>query len=253
MITRFKKMAAMGIFLLLAESAVAKVTVFAAASMTNALQHIAEEYKKAKPTEEIQFSFASSSTLAKQIEQGAPADIFISADWRWMDYLAQKNAVIESSLAILAGNTLVMIAPRSDQIDKVDLSNTQWQSLLNNTYLALGDPNHVPAGIYAKTAFTYLGQWSQIEHKIAAANNVRGALALVETGESPLGVVYSTDAKASEKVKIVAVFPEQSYQSVEYPMALIKEQKNTETQGFFDYLKSETAKKILRSYGFLVK
>lgn len=235
------------------QSAVAKVTVFAAASMSNALQQIAEEYKQEKAAEEIVFSFASSSTLAKQIAQGAPADIFISADLKWMDYLAEKKVIDEKSRSLLAGNRLVMIAAKDSKIDHVDLFHSQWHKLLDNNYLAMGDPNHVPAGIYGKQALTYLGQWEALQQKIAGTNNVRAALSLVEMGEAPLGVVYATDAKASQKVKVVAIFPEQSHPAVEYPMAIINDRGNAETQTFFQYLVSEKAKNILVSHGFLVK
>ncbi|MGQ0286216.1 molybdate ABC transporter substrate-binding protein [Pasteurellaceae bacterium 22721_9_1] len=239
--------------LFMAQGAMAKVVVFAAASMTNALQQVADEYKKQKPKEEIEFSFASSSVLAKQIEQGAPADIFLSADLKWMNYLSEKQAIDEGSKAVLVNNRLVMIAPKDSKVSEVDLTKDKWQKHLDNTYLAVGDPDHVPAGIYAKTALTNLGQWANVENKLARANNVRAALALVEQGESPLGIVYSTDAKASQKVKVVAMFPEGSHPPVQYPVAIVKDHKNAEVQGFLDYLKSKEAKDIFVQYGFLAK
>ncbi|EIJ68807.1 molybdate ABC transporter substrate-binding protein [Pasteurella bettyae] len=231
----------------------AKVTVFAAASMTNALQEVATEYKKVKPTEDVVFSFASSSVLARQITEGAPADMFISADQKWMDFLAEKNAIVPETRVDLVGNKLVMIAPKDSKTDKVDLTNDKWQTALNNTYLSVGDPEHVPAGIYAKTAFTYLKQWDALENKLARAKNVRDALRLVEQGESPLGVVYATDAAISEKVKVVATFPAESHPPVEYPMALIKEHDNQDTRAFLDYLKSDTAKAVFKKFGFSTK
>lgn len=235
------------------QSAVAKVTVFAAASMSNVLQQIAEQYKQENPKAEIVFSFASSSTLAKQIEYGAEADIFVSADLKWTAYLAEKKQIEEKTQTRLAGNQLVMIAPKDSQIEKIELANHQWHKWLDNSYLALGDPNHVPAGVYAKTAFVSLGQWDAIQTKVAAANNVRGALLLVERQEAPLGVVYSTDAKASPKVKVVATFPENLHSPVEYPMVIVREHRREEVQQFFDYLGSEKAKKQLVDYGFSVK
>lgn len=239
--------------LMLMQNAVAKVTVFAAASMTNVLQQIAEQYKQDNPREEIVFSFASSSTLAKQIEHGAEADIFVSADLKWIDYLAEKKAIESGSKTILAGNRLVMIAARNSKVEQIDLSNLQWHQLLDNNYLAMGDPNHVPAGIYAKTAFNSLGQWENIQSKVAAANNVRAALLLVERGETPLGVVYSTDAKVSKKVKIVAAFPENTHAPIEYPMAIIQERQTPAVQRFFDYLQSDKTKRQLVENGFWVK
>ncbi|TCK70417.1 molybdate ABC transporter substrate-binding protein [Lonepinella koalarum] len=249
-----KKLAlVVGVGLIMSQGAMAKVTVFAAASMTNALQQVADEYKKVKPNEEVVFSFASSSVLAKQIEQGAPADIFVSADLKWMDYLSEKDAIIKDSRAILVGNSLVMIAPKDSKIDNVDLTNDQWQKSLDGSFLAVGDPEHVPAGIYAKTALTHLGQWTAVESKLARANNVRAALALVEQAESPLGVVYGTDAAASQKVKVVATFPADSHPPVEYPVALIKDHGSVDAKAFLDYLKSDDAKKVLVSYGFTAK
>lgn len=238
-------------------SAQGKITVFAAASMTNALQQIADEYSKQQANQAenpISFSFASSSTLARQITEGAPADLFVSADQKWMDFLAEKKAIDESTRFNLAGNILVMIAPANSKIEKVDLSNDKWHDHLAGNFLAVGDPEHVPAGIYAKTAFTHLKQWDALEKRLARTDNVRKALLLVEKGEAPLGVVYQTDAAASNgKVKIVAVFPADSHKPVEYPVALIKDRNNAETKAFLDYLKTDTAKNILKQQGFLVK
>ncbi|PJG81981.1 molybdate ABC transporter substrate-binding protein [Caviibacterium pharyngocola] len=234
-------------------NAQAKITVFAAASMTNALENVKTEYLKANPKGEIDFSFASSSVLARQITEGAPADLFISADQKWMDFLAEKNAIVADSRFDLVGNKLVMIAPEKSQTSAVDLTDKKWQAALKGTYLAVGDPEHVPAGKYAKAAFTYLNQWDDLEDKLARANNVRAALALVEQGESPLGVVYATDAAASQKVKVVATFPDGSHPPVEYPAAVIAGHDNPESRAFFDYLKTDEAKKIFEQYGFSAK
>ncbi|MCK3658963.1 molybdate ABC transporter substrate-binding protein [Pasteurellaceae bacterium Pebbles2] len=244
---------AMSVGLVLSQSAVAKITIFAAASMTNALQQVAEEYKKEKPNEEIVFSFASSSVLAKQIEQGAPADMFVSADLKWLDYLIEKKAIAENSRRILVGNNLVMIAPKNSKITQLDLSNSQWQAHLQGSYLAVGDPDHVPAGLYAKAALTHLGQWKDVEPKLARANNVRAALALVEQSESPLGIVYGTDAAASKKVNVVATFPEEAYPPVEYPVAITKGNERPDTNDFLNYLTSGKAKKVFIQYGFVAK
>ncbi|MDO4626824.1 MAG: molybdate ABC transporter substrate-binding protein [Pasteurellaceae bacterium] len=242
-----------GATLAVSQLAQAKVTVFAAASMTNALEQIKTEYQKANPKEEIAFSFASSSVLAKQIEQGAPADLFVSADQKWMDYLADKQLIVANTRAVLVGNSLVMIAPKDSKISTVDFSNNKWEAALNGSFLAVGDPEHVPAGIYAKTALTNLGQWSDVENKLARADSVRKALALVEVGESPLGIVYGTDAAISQKVKIVGVFPDSSHPPVEYPVAIVKDHDNAESQAFLRYLESDIAKNVFKQYGFLVK
>ncbi|ABR74913.1 molybdate ABC transporter substrate-binding protein [Actinobacillus succinogenes] len=231
-------------------SAEAKVTVFAAASMTNALQEVADGYKKANPQEEIVFSFASSSVLARQINEGAPADIFVSADQKWMDFLVQKQAIEPQTRTNLVANRLVMIAPADSKLTTVNLTDKQWQQALKDSYLAVGDPDHVPAGLYAKAAFTYLNQWDDVNKKLARADNVRKALLLVEKGESPLGVVYATDAAASQKVKIVATFPAQSHPPVEYPTAMVKGHDNAESRAFFQYMTSPESKAVWEKYGF---
>ena len=154
---------------------------------------------------------------------------------------------------VLVGNNLVMIAPKSSPIDKVDLTDAKWQSLLNGNFLAVGDPEHVPVGIYAKAAFTHLGQWQALENKLARTDNVRSALALVERAEAPLGVVYATDAKVAREVKTVAVFPPQSHPLIEYPAAIVKDHDNKNTRAFFTYLKSNEAKKVFAENGFAVE
>ncbi len=147
-------------------------------------------------------SFASSSTLARQIEAGAPADLFISADQKWMDYAVDKKAIDTATRQTLLGNSLVVVAPKaSEQKDFTIDSKTNWTSLLNGGRLAVGDPEHVPAGIYAKEALQKLGAWDTLSPKLAPAEDVRGALALVERNEAPLGIVYGSDAVASKGVK----------------------------------------------------
>ncbi|PVX32711.1 molybdate transport system substrate-binding protein [Pasteurella langaaensis DSM 22999] len=234
-------------------AAEAKVTVFAAASMTNALEEVTEQYKKVNPNEEVVLSFASSSVLARQITEGAPADVFVSADQKWMNFLADKQAIVPETRSNLVGNKLVMIAPKESKIKSVDLTNDKWQKLLEGSFLAVGDPDHVPAGIYAKTAFTYLKQWDAVEKKLARADNVRKALLLVEKAESPLGVVYATDAAAGKNVKVVATFPAESHLPIEYPVAIVKGHDNPETKAFFDYLKSDSAKAVYEKFGFTAK
>lgn len=238
---------------MLSVSAQAKLTVFAAASMTNVLEAAKTNYLKAHPEEEIDFSFASSSVLARQISQGAPADLFVSANQKWMDFLAEKNAIVPETRTNLVQNALVMIAPKNGQIAQLDVKNPQWQADLNGSYLAVGDPAHVPAGKYAQEALTSLNQWAGVEDKLARANNVRAALALVEQGESPLGIVYATDAVASQKVKVVATFPADSHAPIEYPAAIVTGHNNPESEAFLAYLKSDEAKAIFQKFGFMVK
>lgn len=230
-----------------------KITVFAAASLTNAMQDIAKEYKKEKNVEVVS-SFASSSTLARQIEAGAPADLFISADQKWMDYAADKKAIDPQTRQTLLGNSLVVVAPvASTQKNFAIDAKTEWSSLLHGGRLAVGDPDHVPAGIYAKEALQKLGAWDELSAHLAPAEDVRGALALVERNEAPLGIVYGSDAVASKGVKVVGTFPEDSHKKVEYPAAIIDGHKNATVSAFYDYLKGPQASAIFKRYGFTTK
>ena len=230
-----------------------KITVFAAASLTNAMQDIATQYQK-KSGVEVVSSFASSSTLARQIEQGAPADLFISADQQWMDYAVDKKSVVENTRYTLLGNDLVLIAPKSDSAKSVTINaQTDWKSLLKGERLAVGDPDHVPAGIYAKEALQKLGAWDTVSPLLAPANNVRAALALVERNESPYGIVYGSDAVASDKVQVVGHFPADSHKPVEYPMAVVKEHQNATVNAFYSYLQGPDAAAVFKQYGFTPK
>lgn len=229
--------------------AVEKITVFAAASLTNAMQDIATSYKTEHKNADIVFSFASSSVLAKQIEQGAPADIFMSADQKWMTYLIEHNFV--KNKQDLLKNALVLIAPKKSQVDSVLINrNTNWQAILpKGEKIAIGDPDHVPVGLYAKESLTNLGVFAKLSPQFAAASNVRDALMLVERNEAALGIVYSTDAKVSDKVKIVGTFPANTFKSIEYPITLL----NVKANGFYQYLNSPQAKAIFEKYGFIIK
>ncbi|WP_420820629.1 molybdate ABC transporter substrate-binding protein [Serratia microhaemolytica] len=239
------------ISLLLAPAAASeKITLFAASSLTNALQQIAEQYQQAHDVR-IVSSFASSSTLARQIEQGAPADIFISADQLWMDYLWQKKQLLPETRYTLLGNALVLISSQSVQFAPIEINNhTDWIKLLAGGRLALGDPAHVPIGLYAKQALENLGSWATVAPHLARANNVRSALALVERQEAPLGIVYRSDAVASNKVQVVATFPASSHAAVEYPMAIIQGQQRQAVDAFYHYLKGPQAAAIFQHFGF---
>ncbi|EMN0593272.1 molybdate ABC transporter substrate-binding protein [Klebsiella aerogenes] len=227
-----------------------KITVFAAASLTNAMQDIAQAYKKERHVEVVS-SFASSSTLARQIEAGAPADLFISADQKWMDYAVDKKSIDTASRTTLLGNSLVVVAPKaSDRGDIAINDKTDWVSLLQGGRLAVGEPDHVPAGIYAKEALQKLGAWETLSPKLAPAEDVRGALALVERNEASLGIVYGSDAVASKGVKVVGTFPEDSHKKVEYPLAIVDGHKNATVTAFYDYLKGPEASAIFKRYGF---
>ncbi|QBY42985.1 Molybdate-binding periplasmic protein [Arsenophonus nasoniae] len=227
-----------------------KVTVFAAASLTNALNDIVTQYEKDHPTKVIA-AYASSSTLARQIEQGAPADIFISADQQWMDYVQQKQLIVNASRHTLLGNKLVLIAPINSKLKQVTISkNTDWRQLAKGERIAVGDPDHVPVGIYAKQALMALGAWKTVDTMLARTNNVRSGMALVELNEAPLGIVYGSDAGVSKKVKVVGIFPTTSYKAIEYPMAIVKNQQTTKVNDFFAYLKTPAAAAIFKHYGF---
>lgn len=226
------------------------ITVFAAASLTNAMQDIASQYQKEKGVTVVS-SFASSSTLARQLEQGAPADLFISADQQWMDDAVAKKSVITRTRYTLLGNDLVLIAPRSAAAKAVTLDpQTDWKTLLHGERLAVGDPDHVPAGIYAKEALQKLGAWDGVAPALAPANNVRAALALVERNETPYGIVYGSDAVASDKVQVVGRFPATSHKPVEYPMAIVNDHDTATVKAFYDYLKGPQAAAIFKHYGF---
>lgn len=226
------------------------ITVFAAASLTNAMQDIASQYQKEKGVMVVS-SFASSSTLARQLEQGAPADLFISADQQWMDDAVAKKSVITRTRYTLLGNDLVLIAPRSAAAKAVTLDpQTDWKTLLHGERLAVGDPDHVPAGIYAKEALQKLGVWDGVAPALAPANNVRAALALVERNETPYGIVYGSDAVASDKVQVVGRFPANSHKPVEYPMAIVNYHDTATVKAFYDYLKGPQAAAIFKHYGF---
>lgn len=225
-----------------------KVVVFAAASLTNALQDIGTAYEKRG---EIVNSFASSSTLARQIENGAPAQIFVSADTQWMDYLATRNLIEPASRKNLLGNELVLVAPAASPLTPRAIDSAlDWPKLLGGGRLALGDPDHVPAGIYAKDALQKLGAWSALEPHLARADDVRAALAFVERGETPLGIVYLTDARQDNNVKIVGVFPSDSHKPIVYPFVIVKGADTPDVRAYFNFLTGPDAIAIFKRYGF---
>jgi molybdate transport system substrate-binding protein len=235
------------------------ITVFAAASATNAVTDIAALYETDHPVK-IRLSFASSSTLAKQIENGAPADIFLSANPRWMDYLAEKGMIVTETRRDLLGNRLVLIVPKDSPIGGLQVdAGLDLAGLLGDGRLSMGDPDHVPAGMYGKNAMAHLGLWDAIADRVARAKDVRAALVLVERGECPLGQVYATDAAISDKVRVAGVFPEDSHPPIVYPAALVKQgtgdQANPgpEALSFLDFLQSDPAARVFETYGFTVR
>ena len=230
----------------------ADVTVFAAASLKNALDTAVAAYK-AKSGKDIVVSYAGSSALAKQIEAGAPADIFFSADLDWMDYLAKKDLIQPASRVTLLGNTLVLVAPKGSTARLAIAPGFPLaEALGKDGKLAMATVASVPAGKYGKAALEKLGVWGSVEGKVAQAENVRAALALVSTGEAPLGIVYATDAKADSKVKVVATFPEDTHPPIVYPVAQTASSKDSETPAFLKCLQTAKAKELFEGQGFTV-
>jgi molybdate transport system substrate-binding protein len=225
------------------------LTVFAAASMKNALDDIDTAFA-AKTGIKVSASYAASSTLAKQIEQGAPADIFVSADTDWMDYAVSKKNIDEATRVNLLGNSIVLIAPKDSKIDNVTIGQGfDLAKLVGDGKIATGDVKSVPVGKYAKAALEKLGAWQAAEPKFAMAESVRAALLLVARGEAVLGIVYSTDAKVEPGVKIVGTFPADSHPAIIYPVAATATAK-PEAKEYLNYLHSAAAKAVLEKYGF---
>lgn len=228
-----------------------QVIVFAAASTTNAMTDIAELYKKSNDTK-VKFSFASSSTLAKQIEKGAPANIYLSANPKWMNYLSDRGAIITSSRFDLLSNRIVLISPADASLEHLTVdARLDMAGLLKDGRFSMGDPDHVPAGIYGKKAMEKLGLWDAVKDRLARAKDVRAALVLVERAEVPLGQVYATDAAISRKVKVVGLFPEESHPKIVYPITMIEETPSA--RALMDFIKSEKAAEIFRKYGFILR
>jgi molybdate transport system substrate-binding protein len=225
------------------------LTVFAAASMKNALDDIDAAYT-ARTGVKIVASYAASSALAKQIEQGAPADVFVSADTDWMDYAIGKKNINEPTRVNLLGNSIVLIAPKDSKIDNVTIGpGFDLSKLIGDGKIATADVKSVPVGKYAKASLEKLGAWQAAEPKFAMTENVRAGLALVARGEAVLGIVYSTDARVEPGVKIVGTFPADSHPAIIYPVGATTTAK-AETSDYLTFLRSSAAKAIFEKYGF---
>jgi molybdate transport system substrate-binding protein len=225
------------------------VTVFAAASMKNALDDINAAFTKATGIKVVT-SYAASSALMKQIENGAPADVFASADLDWMDYGSQKRLINDATRINLLGNRLVLIAPKDSKIGAVTMGpGFDLGQLAGDGRVATGDVRAVPVGKYAKAALEKLGAWAAAERKFAMTDNVRAALTLVARGEAALGIVYETDAKIEPNVKIVGVFPSDSHPPIVYPVALTAGAR-PEAGPYLGFLRSQTAKTVFETFGF---
>ena len=228
-----------------------KVTVFAAASLQEALTEAGDAFVAqghAKPV----LTFAASSALARQIEAGAPAGLFISADEQWMDYVSERGLLAPNTRTTFLGNHLVLVAPAAKPFTIAIKSGFPLAEILGTEKLALADPDSVPAGKYAKAALINLGVWSQVEGNVVPADNVRSALAFVERAEARAGVVYTTDALASKKVMVAGTFPDISHQPITYPLAVLKAHDTPEARSFRAFLLSNAAKTIFKARGFIV-
>jgi molybdate transport system substrate-binding protein len=227
------------------------VLVFAAASLKNALDEIAGQWQS-QTGRKVAISYAASNNLIKQIEQGAPADIFISADLDWMNYGQQKNLIRPETRANLLGNRIVLIAPKDSSASIKVEKGFDLAAALKGGRLAMGNVDAVPAGKYGKAALEKLGAWDGVKDHIAQAESVRAALLLVARGETPLGIVYQTDAASEPGVRIVGTFPEDTHPPIIYPAALTKDSNNAIAADFLKYIRSPAAKPAFERQGFAV-
>jgi molybdate transport system substrate-binding protein len=227
------------------------VLVFGAASLKNALDDANAQYERER-SRKIVVSYAASSTLARQIENGAPADVFISADLDWMDFLAERKLIKPDTRANFLGNKLVLIASKDSTVSLTIGQNFPLAQALGNGRLAMADPGSVPAGKYGKAALEALGVWASVANKIAPAQDVRATLALVSRGEAPLGIVYQTDAAADEAVKIVGAFPEGTHPPIIYPLAVVATSTSPEVAPYIQFLRSPAAAPAFEKQGFVV-
>lgn len=233
-----------------AQPAHAPVTVFAAASLKNALDDVGAVFTAATGTP-VRFSYAASSAIARQVEQGAPADVFISADGKWMDYLDQKKLIAAGGRRNLLTNHLALIAPADSKLSLRIAKGMPLAAALGGGRLAVAGPE-VPAGIYARASLTTLGVWDSVQGKLAPVENVRAALALVARGETPLGIVYDTDAKVERGVRVVGLFPDTSHPPIVYPAAVVAASTNPQARPFLMFLNGPAARNVFQKYGFTV-
>ena len=226
------------------------ITVYAAASLTEALQELGDRFSKATGIP-VKFSFAASSTLARQIEAGSAADVFLSADQEWMDYLDRRAILQHASRRNVLGNRLVLVAPADSKIELKIGPNFPLRQALGQGRLATGDPDMVPVGRYARSALLSLGVWNDVVDRLVRAESVRSALIYVARGEVPLGIVYATDARIDPKVRIVDFFPPMSHPPIVYPVALTRV-ASTEAARFVEYLRGPDGVDVFEKFGFVV-
>ena len=224
------------------------IVVFAAASLTNALQEVGDDFTKDSSIP-VKFSFAASSTLARQIENGAPADVFFSADIEWMDYLQSRKLIQIPTRHDVLGNQLVLVAPADSKIVLKIEPHFALAATLGKGRLSTGDPDSVPVGRYAREALTKLGVWNDVEARLVRADSVRSALAFVDRGDASLGIVYATDAKIDNKVRVVDVFPDNTHMPIVYPIAVTVVAK-ADAAKFVDYVRGSVGDATFKKYGF---
>ncbi len=225
--------------------------VFAAASLKEALDSVAAQWRKETGKAAV-ISYAASSALARQIEQGAPAQIFMSADLDWMDYLAGKTMIRAETRSNMLGNRIVLIAPKTSTATVNIEPGFPLASLLGSGRLAMGDVRAVPAGKYGKAALETLGVWDAVANRVVQAENVRVALILVARGEAPLGIVYRTDAAADPSVRVIGTFPEESHPPILYPVALTAGAAHPDAAAFLAYIRSAAARPLFAASGFSI-
>lgn len=233
-----------------AEPAKPELLVYAAASLTNVLEELGKTYA-AEHNQQVKFSFAASSALARQIEAGATADVFFAADTDWVDYLQSRNLLKARSRSNLLGNRLVLIAPADSQLQLKIAPGFALAAALGRSRLSIGDPDSVPAGKYARSALMALGVWSSVTDKLVLGDSVRTALAFVGRGEAPLGIVYATDALIDKHVRIVDVFPANTHDPVVYPIALTTRARSGAEQ-FLNFLRTPGGAAVFKKYGFSI-
>jgi molybdate transport system substrate-binding protein len=232
---------------MLAQAEEGKIKVFAAASLTDVMNVLAKQYSQQSGVQVVPV-YGGSGTLAKQLEQGAPGDLFISADEKWMQYLKDKQLVQNATIKSWLGNRLVMITPQAKPLTIKAEATTDINQQVPG-YWCTGDTLSVPVGIYAKQSLTNLGWWDKLKSRLVSTQDVRATLSLVERDECDVGIVYASDAQSSSKVKVAGEFPESSHVPIVYPMALLPDASSA-TMAFYRYLQSPESKKVLASYGF---
>lgn len=243
--------AAFLLMLVIGQAMSAEITVFAAASLKEALDHNVQAFMR-QTGHQVRVSYAGSNALARQIENGAPADLLISADQEWMRYVEARKLLAPGATRIVAGNRLVLIAPATSPVKLAITPNFALAAALGDSRLALANPDSVPAGKYAKAALLRLGVWSSVEKSLTRSENVRASLLLVARGETPLGIVYATDAMAEPRVRVVDTFAASLHPPIVYPAAILAGRQNPATQGLLDFFGGTAARAVWQRFGFSI-